>query len=191
MNIDFEKVAEAIEKSSPEIKKLMFSVELGEKIQDMTEENNLDEETASKLADEIGYVILNLKTKSSFFDSLTHIGIDKNIATSISKEIDLRIFSELDKIKKTEERESSNSVGESFEQIILNQVKAMQPARTSGDGPAQPARESGQQSASSSQVPENLPTEQEKPSDFAEATPDKKAIHNYIGESDPYREPIE
>ncbi len=54
-----------------------------------------------------------------------------------------------------------NNVGQSFEQIILNQAKAMQPAR--------PA------------APEDLPIEQEK----------SKKIHDYVPGSDPYREPIE
>ncbi len=59
------------------------------------------------------------------------------------------------------EQSKNNNVGQSFEQIILNQAKAMQPAR--------PA------------TPEDLPTEQDKP----------RKIHNYVPGSDPYREPLE
>lgn len=143
--MDFQKVTEAIEKSSPEIKNLMFSVGLGEKVTDIAFENNLDEEIALKLSDEVGYVILGLKSRTSFFDSLVEIGIKKNVASSIAKEVELKIFSELDKIKITppiQEPPTQNNeepvpnrpderrdgVGQSFEQIILNQAKAMQPA---------------------------------------------------------------
>lgn len=165
--MDFQKVAEAIEKASKEIKDLMFSVELGEKVTDIAFENNLEEEVALKLSDEVGYVILGLKSRTSFFDSLAEIGIDKNVASSVAKEVELKIFSELDKIKITPPvqeppPQSTNNVGNSFEQIILNQAKAMRVAIP----------------------PENLPVGEQP-------TEEKKAIHNYIGESDPYREPPE
>ncbi len=189
MTINFEKVAEAIEKASPEIKNLMFSAELADKIGIIAEENKMEEEVAFKFIDEVGYVILDLKSKTSFFSSLTEIGIDKSIASLIEKEVNEKIFSELDKIKNTEnsqekpkETKPQNNVGTSFEQIILNQAKAMQPARLASEsvagGPARPA----------GWVPQNLPT-QEPPKVQQEDKP--KAIHNYIGESDPYREPVE
>lgn len=175
MTIDFEKVAEAIENSSPEIKNLMFSSELSDKIGIVAEENHLDEETAFKLFDEVGYVILDLKSRSTFFDSLVDIDINKVVAQKIANDVDTKIFIELDKIKnKVSENKTSgqtqpdqnqvqNNVGTDFEQIILNQARAMQPAR--------PANES----------PQNLPTGEHEP----------RAIHNYIGGSDPYREPAE
>lgn len=176
--MDFQKVAEAIRKSSPEIKRLIFSVELGEKVTDIAFENNLEEEVALKLADEVGYVILDLKSRSTFFDSLTEIGVDKNVASSVAKEVESNIFSELDKIKITPPIQelpkepppqstssvepaprSESGVGDSFEQIILNQAKAMRVAIP----------------------PENLPVEQSEP----------KAIHNYVPGTDPYRETAE
>jgi hypothetical protein len=194
MAIDFEKVAEAIEKSSQEIKDLMFSAELADKIGIIAEENKLEEEIAFKFIDEVGYVILSLKSRSSFFDSLVGIGIDKNIASLIAKNVDEKIFSELDKIKnKIQEippedkiqpkemeskKENQSGVGQSFEQIILNQARAMQPARPAG------------------YVPQNLPTNEPKPTEnVAENIPIKQeeehAIHNYVPGADPYREPIE
>ena len=188
MNIDFQKVADAIEKSFPEIKNLMFSAELGDKAGIIAEENKLEEEVAMKLFDEIGYVILDLKSRSSFFDSLTKIGIEKNMASIIAKEVESKIFSELDKIKNNSDKPAErnqtiqepkeeilpqNNVGASFEQIILNQAKAMRPAR--------PADESGRSmnyESRKEEKPINLPTENSEP----------KAIHNYVPGSDPYRE---
>lgn len=79
-----------------------------------------------------------------------------------------------------------NPVGQDFEKIIMNQAKAMQPAR--------PADESGRVTSNevrdTNKVPDNLPTNNE-PTNSAEAMLDKRVIHNYIGKSDPYREPIE
>lgn len=168
MSIDFQKVADAIEKSSQEIKNLMFSTELGEKILEIAEKNNLIEEEYLRLADEIGYVILNLKPRNLFFDSLKESGINENAAKIISNAVESEIFVRLNDAKnetgksEPEKKQAQNGVGQSFEQIILNQARAMQPAR---------------------QAPTNLPTNEP----LAEEKP--KAIHNYIG-SDPYREPI-
>jgi hypothetical protein len=65
----------------------------------------------------------------------------------------------------------------------LNQAKAMQPAFASpelGYGVAKPAVDEQRREA-----PTNLPTSEQNQSEQS------RAIHNYIGESDPYREPIE
>ena len=181
----------------------MFSAELQQKISNIASENDLNEDVAFKLFDEVGYVILDLKSRFSFFDSLVEIGIDKSVAGTMAREIDLIIFSELDKIKNRvpegkkdtggvepapqpvqqsflEPRSfseaasdvgskskvepvprSESKVGKDFEQIILNQARAMQPAR-----PAVP--------------PSNLPVSEET-----------KTIHDYKSGDDPYREPVE
>ena len=69
---------------------------------------------------------------------------------------------------------SSNSIGQSFEDLILNQARGMQPAK-----------ESGQQTVSSSQAPDNLPIENN-----AQQNKPEIKVPNYSG-SDPYREPLE
>jgi len=191
-NIDFQKVADILEESSPEIKELMFSADLGDKIGEILEKYSLEEESAFAVFDEISYVILGLKQRSTFFSSLVEIGIEKIIAQKIASETENKIFVALDKIKKdpliensnekkietlkkpektVEEEEVSNGVGQSFEQIILNQAKAMQPA----------------------QVPTNLPTAEagEKKVGVTENPGNKNTIRNYTSTTDPYREPIE
>lgn len=193
MNIDFEKVAEAIEKSSPEIKNLMFSTELGDKIGTIAEENKLEEETAFKLIDEVGYVILGLKSRSSFFSSLTEIGIDKDMAQKTANKVETEIFTELDEIKKDskenfekirsekpEETKPQNGVGDSFEQIILNQAKAMRPARPTDESDGIMNYES-RIMEEKKESPNNLPKEPQKP---------KMEVPDYTN-GDPYREPIE
>lgn len=145
MSIDFQQVADAIEKSSWDIKNLMFSTEIGDEVKKITEENKIDPENSFKIADEISYVILGLKQRSSFLDSLKKIGIENIIAEKILKDVEYEIFSELDKINnrqtnnidnaqkpKQEKNEGKQSgVGQSFEEIIMNQAKAMQPAKES------------------------------------------------------------
>lgn len=64
----------------------------------------------------------------------------------------------------------TNGVGESFEQIILNQARAMQPAREPGE------------------VPPDLPSEKEKTETASRPQPQTGAIHNYLPGQDPYRE---
>jgi len=178
MSIDFQKVADAVEQASQEIKDLMFSAEIGIKIEDVAEENNLSEEKTLMLVDEIGYVILGLKSRNNFTDSLVQIGADKDVAIKINKEVTTSIFSELDKIKNTQiaqppqpprnnpvsqsvqspRQERQSNVGSSFEQTILNQARAMRPA-----------------------VPANLPVE----------PGEHRSVHDYKEGSDPYREPAE
>ena len=97
--MDFEKIATAIEKSSPEIKNLLFSEEIGNFLQDLAQKNNLNEETSLKLIDEIGYLILGLKERSTIKSSLANIGVPKESILSIIQEISRKIFSELDKIE--------------------------------------------------------------------------------------------
>ncbi|MBN2094087.1 MAG: hypothetical protein JW740_01825 [Candidatus Zambryskibacteria bacterium] len=95
MKIDFEKVAEVLEKSPKKIKDLMFSDKLGEKVNKIASENNLNEENTLKLFDEIGYLILGLKSIDKFYDSLVSLGIEKNTAISITKKVRDNILNEI------------------------------------------------------------------------------------------------
>lgn len=95
--IDFNKITEALEKSSQEIKDLMFSAELGDKLYAIADLNNLDEEKTLQMIDEAGYVILGLKPRFSFVDSLVEIGIEKNVAKVVADKVEKEIFSELNK----------------------------------------------------------------------------------------------
>lgn len=101
MTIDFQKVAEAVEKASPEIKELMFSTDLSDALEEIAESNKVEEDIYLEMVDEVGYVILGLKSRSSFSQSLEEIGLEKTKASFISKEIESKIFSELD-VKNTE-----------------------------------------------------------------------------------------
>lgn len=95
MNIDFEKVIQAIEKAVPEIKSLMFSTQLADELGKIAESNKILEEQYPLIVDEVGYVILGLKQKNTLAESLIEAGIDKNNADNVSKEIDSKIFSKI------------------------------------------------------------------------------------------------
>jgi hypothetical protein len=100
MTIDFQKVADVIEKAPKGIKNLMFSVELGDRLFEIATTNGVEEEEPYlQMVDEVGYVILGLKSPSSFVDSLVQMGISKDLATSIFSEIDGEIFSKLKKFE--------------------------------------------------------------------------------------------
>lgn len=192
MNADFKKIADAIEKSSSETKNLMFSVDFAERVGRVLEANNLDEETGLKIIDEVSYVILGLKNRFLFTESLIEIGVDKITATQISKEIEKNVFSELDKIKKPSNnmvvssinnepenakgaQQKQSNIGSDFEQVIMNQAKAMMPAR--------PKDETG--GGTRYEVRGTIEEGSENPN-----TENNRKVHDYAQGADPYREPL-
>ena len=104
MTIDFQKVADAIEKATPETKDLLFSPNVHNTIEEIAESNKIEEEKFPQMVDEIGYAILGLKNQSSFFDSLIALGFEKNTALVITKDVDTKIFSLLQKTTNVESK---------------------------------------------------------------------------------------
>jgi len=123
-------------------------------VENTSKQFNLDEEKYISLENEIFLVLLCFEPIGDFVENIKReLEIDKNVAGWIEDYVNKNIFSkikdEIDFMWQSENQEESekenqikNSIGESFEQIILNQAKAMKEA-----------------------VPENLPTEdvEEKP----------------------------
>ena len=95
MTIDFQKIADRFESSSQEIKDLMLSSKLSDKLEEIAENNKLEEEKYLSLVDEVGYVVLGLKEKSSFVNSLKETGMTPSEAEGVSKQVDSDIFSKL------------------------------------------------------------------------------------------------
>jgi len=188
---------------------ILASLELSEIIDNITKRNNLDKRQYEIAVKAVVDFLVGTNNKEGIRATLANdIGVDNISSQKIFNDIESRILNNLDNLyaeiiqnidreeaeitEKIEgaqklqvpqtqtviptqqsnqtrvqpkENQTQNRVGTDFEQIILNQARAMQPARPAGE------------------VPHNLPTnepQEEKP----------KAIHNYIGESDPYREPI-
>lgn len=161
----------------------------------------LDEEKYASFENEVFFVLLCFEPPADFVGNITReLGVDVNTAKWIEEDVEKDIFSKVaneisavwqaadagseeeqgeteivENVESDTSGEASGGVGGSFEQIILNQAKAMQPARLASESVAGgPARE----------VPENLPTGGQNQSE------QPKVIHNYINESDPYREPL-
>jgi len=205
-----ETIKERLDILPPELRAFVLTEKWREDAQKIGKQFNFDEVKYASFENEIFLVLLCFEPKNDFTENIKkELEIDSNMAGWIVEDIEKNIFSKvtneieamwqaadtesIEGPEQSEGKEENDGVGESFEQIILNQAKAMQPAVASpklGYGVAKPAVDEQRRD-----VPTNLPTDEEnmeeKPSDFAKATPDKKAIHNYVGESDPYREPIE
>lgn len=196
--MEFKIISDAINNSSPQIKRLIFSSELGQRVNDVAFENNLNEDKAINLADEVGYVILGLKPRFSFAESLKEAGLDQNVAKKIATEIESKIFIELDKIKNEsketdkiknlgEAKEKSNNVGQSFEDMILNQAKSMQPAREEGE---EEKVMSNEMQVTEEKKPEQNKVENKTWQNPFSAPSSGNKRDDYKQGQDPYREPI-
>jgi hypothetical protein len=170
---------------SPELRAFVLDENWRREAEKIGKQFNLNEEKYASFENEVFLVLLCFENKSDFTENIKKgLEIDTNMAGWMAEDVEKNIFSKIAKqidlmwqIATTESDEgpeqsgaeeesdqNQNNVGNDFEQIILNQAKAMQPAR---------------------EAPTNLPignvnTEEKQ-----------KAIHNYVPGSDPYREPLE
>ena len=183
---------------SPELKSFVLDDSWRGEVSGVAKQNNFSEENSTIFENEIFFVLIGLEPKEDLPENLVReLEIDIDTSNSIVQEVENAVFSkvqsEIDAMwneEKTQEvpvaeeeikpRPSIKIEPQSFEQIILNQARAMQPARPASEnvagGPARPA--------GSTPAPTNLPgaegSEPEKP----------RVVHNYTREADPYREPI-
>ncbi|GEM_PF-2714934 len=204
--MDFQKVAEAIENSRPEIKNLLFSEEIGQFLQNITKQHGLDEETSLKVIDEVGYIILELKERSSIKSSLSNIGIEKNSIPSIIQEISQVVFSELDKIESAKSTETLKQT--SAEEKTETEGPIVITAETKEEALKELSRRSMKNQNPPALVPElapsNLPmieegeaahdTPQIEPKALSQETKSEPKVslpdYRYEGGQDPYREPL-
>ncbi len=205
--MDFKLISDAIKNSSPEIRRLMFSSDLGQEVNGIAFENNLDEDRAIHLAEEIGYVILGLKPRFSFAESLKEAGVNENVVKKIAADTEAKIFIDLDKIKsETDDRNSpkrspdpkeknekqttqTNNIGQSFEEIILNQARAMQPAKEAGQDTSYDVQDTIKNIQR--EEPEQNKAENKTWQNPFAAPSAVNRPENYKSGEDPYREPIE
>jgi len=177
MQNETEKIIEEYISKSPEaIREFMVNGDWKNNTNIIADRFKFTEENKNDLINEIIFVLIGMEPKSDFVENITReLEIDSNMAGWVAEDVNKNIFSqvekEIDEMWKTgdsaqgeEKAPPQNNIGTDFEQIILNQAKAMQPARNA------------------------LASEAGEPARSAE---EKKVIHNYIGENDPYREPVE
>lgn len=188
MDQDTEKIIEEFLSRAPEsIGELVASGDWKNDANAIAEKFRLDKSKIAALKNEILFVLIGMEPREKFAENVkSQLEIDSNMASWMAEDVNKNIFSRVasdiekmwqpgeEKAEEPRPDENENSdgvmsseinsgVGDDFEQIILNQAKAMQPA----------------------QPPVNLPTgiqqTEEKP----------KAIHDYTAGNDPYREPLE
>jgi hypothetical protein len=188
MTFTREQKKEAYKKLSPEMQDFVMDNETTEIIGNFLTEAGLNEEQSNDADLEILLAMYGLQTLSDAINNIAKLcGKNAENFSELKSNLERNIFDNITKIKNgatpvytnTEpKKETVSGVGQSFEQIILNQARAMQPARPAG------------------YVPQNLPTNEPKPTEnVTENIPIKQeeehAIHNYVPGADPYREPIE
>lgn len=179
---------EAYKKLQDEVKDFVMDNETTELIDNLLVEAGLSEEERDLADTEIFNSMLELQGLESVIKNIAEI-TKKDGAEFENLKVNLqeKIFGEIEKIKRETgykqntviQEKPSNNIGNSFEQIILNQAIAMQPAREEGEGGRGTSNEI--RDTTRNQVPENLPTEDFKP---------ESSTPNYSG-NDPYREPVE
>lgn len=188
-----EQKKEAYKKLSVQVQDFVMANETTDLIEQLLRKARVTETELDTVDNEIFCALLGLQTLSAAINKvagITHINQHDllELKDNLQKEIfnkkvesgNSEIYSETTE-KESEKVETSgekpqNGVGQSFEQIILNQAKAMRSINEEG---------SSQQPVASSQeektAPENLPTENNE----------STKIHDYKTGADPYREPTE
>lgn len=172
---------EAYEKLSPEIQDFIMDNETTDLIQNYLKEVRLTEEQTDSADSEIMYALLGLQTFANTYANIAKLS-NKNIndLATLKNKLDANIFS---KVKKNNNLPPNNNqqkqsqpsapkqdkVGDSFEQAILNQAKAMMVAQEN------------KPISTPTQAPSNLPTEPEMKIDTS-------IPKQYPGGNDPYRE---
>lgn len=158
---------------------------------DIAKQFDLTDEKYASFENEILFVLICLQQKEDFTENIKkELEIDSNMTSWIAEDVNKNIFSrivrEIDLMWKSmektnleteEQKPNQNRVGANFEQIILNQARAMQPAVAQeelGSGVARPV------------APDNLPTENNE----SKSEAPKITIPDYSS-GDPYREPTE
>ncbi len=176
-------IKERLELIPQQVKDLVLKEHWRKEVENIGKQHFLNEENLALLENEVFLVLLCFEPRSDLGDNIKNeLMLDTDTAKLIAEKVDKNVLNEVitqlnnfdkQKSESSDHEEkgrenlvtSSNNIGQSFEKIILNQAKAMQPAREQG------------------WVPENLPAEKEVEKPRA-TTP------NYTGQ-DPYREPAE
>ncbi len=191
---------EQIEKIPKILKNFVLSTGWKKQLEEYLVSFRLEEWQKTLIENEVFIILMGFEDYNNLSKNISEQteleeGVSNQISEFIIKNILEPIAIEVAK-EETEEviEKPSNNIGNSFEQIILNQAIAMQPAQDASLDSASMADGSTIQSDEKrgdndemrietkntlGNVPENLPIEEVQ-----------KDVHNYSG-VDPYREPVE
>lgn len=141
----------------------------------ITKSFGLQEYQTISIKNEVLFVIIGLEPYLDLQKNIvTETGMSPETILKIVLQISEQVLDKIEMPNGDKPKERQNNVGNDFEQTILNQARAMQPARERSQN-----LESGSQ-FKNTQTPNNLPTgetQNESP----------RVIHNYT-DNDPYRE---
>ncbi|HEY4480127.1 MAG TPA: hypothetical protein VJB58_01485 [Candidatus Paceibacterota bacterium] len=178
---------EQIERLPKALKKFVLNNEWSKKLETHLSVYKVEEWQKTSIENEVFLILMGFDEYGNLPGNIAeHSEIDFEMAEKISEFVIRDILKPVaDMVVKEHiepERKPQSSIGQSFEDLILNQARGMQPAR-----PAEPTgrimnHELGIMDRKD-KAPENLPTEQ-KQNEFLK-TP------NYSTSNDPYREPLE
>lgn len=193
---------EAYKKLPLEVQDFIMSSETNELIEKLLKNLNLNEEEEILADLEILYAMYDLQSISDTINNISKItNRDISELLEFKEKLYQNIFREIEKIKekvvenKTEElkpiNNASNNIGQSFEEIVLHQAQAMQPARLENESEEVMEQEL-ESMDQKNQTPENLPVENSQNSESRIKEIKKTQIEtpNY-SQGDPYREPLE
>lgn len=163
----------AYSKLPQEIQSFIIDNETTDLIAEYLQKIKLSEEQENSADSEVLYAMYGLQSLDQAITNIAELsGKQVSELGGLKSDLEENIFNKIkslggsnlaaNSVVENKPKINQSNVGQSFEQIILNQARAMQPAR----------------------APENLPGE--KP---VEERP-KISVPNYSGGSDPYREPI-
>lgn len=178
-------IREAYKKLSPEVQNFIMDNETTDLITNHLGMAGLSEEQSTLADSEILYAMLGLQTLPDAISNIAKLS-NKSLESLHRLKIDLEnnIFvkipiSTLTQSKKEEPEQRSakpNNIGQSFEQIILNQARAMQKAVPPNNLPIETEIE----------TPIQRPIEREE----VPQPNQNHEVHNYSSGNDPYREPV-
>lgn len=177
------------------------------KISDIETKHNISDDSHIAFENEILLTLLCLEPIADLAENIKReLGIDSNMAEWVAEDVNREIFSQVsddmglmwqtgDRAESQEEvaapenkNQVQNNIGESFEQIVLNQARAMQPARNAL------ASEAGRPAIGASEEPKVIrPAERqlrEAPENLPTRQGEGVGVPDYSLGQDPYREPL-
>lgn len=193
MSFTNQQLKEANKRLSPEVQDFVMDNETTDLIAEYLKKINLSEEQENSADSEVLYAMYGLQSLDQAIANIAELsGKQVSELRGLKSDLEENIFNKIkslgesnlatNSVVENKPKINQSNVGQSFEQIILNQAMAMQPARPAGLAGGSMNYESGIMNGKS-EPPNNLPTE--KPVESRSNI----GVPNYGG-SDPYREPI-
>lgn len=173
-------IAEYIGRTPKSIRELLASDIWTNDIDVIVQKLVLTENKINILKNEVLFVLVGLEHRNNFEENVRReLELDYNTAKTISEEVERKIFNKItnelnslwQNTENVDEQAKGSGVGNDFEQIILNQAKAMQPAVPAGG-----------------RIMNNESRIMDKKEDVQSGEP-RMTVPNYSSGNDPYREP--